>query len=346
MATMSFNPQTPQSPSQLSPSTGDQVSSMNSSMTSITTALPTPAHSVNGSAQATDMSHDAAMADAYPSKRKNPFDDVGGQEQKKAHLEDRRVGIENLHLDVGEKYLLRSTPYPASYPPLSEDLFMMFDLTGIAADVARTKPNGEKNALRKTYKGHIRTLGLSGHFDAVKKDSNLPDTLSQMSAVPEDSWFSLEIQGREIEKGLSQISQAQISRATTMARGIIPKASWDSSVLGELAPNTQPKKAVNDQSARPTAPSTPTASALGITPKPNKPLTPQVDRARRLGKKRSYQDSSFEGYGEGYGDEDAGGYSTGDGDDRSKLKRRKQNPTGKPSFSGAGTQHYGSRIGT
>ncbi|KAI1462289.1 Rox3-domain-containing protein [Annulohypoxylon moriforme] len=343
---MSFNPQTPQSPSQLSPSTGDQVSSMNSSMTSITTALPTPAHSVNGSAQATDMSHDAAMTDIYSTKRKYPFDDAGDHEQKKVYLENRRVGIENLHLDVGEKYLLRSTPYSASYPPLSDDFFKMFDLTGVAAEVARTKPNGEKNALRKTYKGHIRTLGLSGHFDAVKKEPETLDGLLALSLVPEDSWFAMEVQGREIEKGLAQVNQAQLARATTMARGIIPKTSWDSSVLGDLAPSTMPKKAGNDQSARPTAPSTPAASALGITPKPSKPLTPQIDRARRLGKKRSYQDSSFEGYGEGYGDDDAGGYSTGDGDDRSKLKRRKQNPTGKTSFSGAGGQHYGSRIGT
>lgn len=55
------------------------------------------------------MSHDIAMADAYSNKRKNPFGDTGDHEHKKVHLEDRRVGIENLHLDVGEKYLLCST---------------------------------------------------------------------------------------------------------------------------------------------------------------------------------------------------------------------------------------------
>ncbi|KAI2473850.1 Rox3-domain-containing protein [Annulohypoxylon bovei var. microspora] len=321
---MSFNPQTPQSPSQFSPSTGDQVSSMNSSMTSITTALPTPAHSVNGSAQAIDMSHDATMADIYSAKRKYPFDDASDHEQKKVHLENRRVGIENLHLDVGEKYLLRSTPYSASYPSMSDDLFKMFGLTSIAAEVARTKPNGEKNALRKTYKGHIRTLGLSGHFDAVKKEPDALDGLHALTVIPESMWMDVDVRGREIEKGLARVSQAQLSRATTMVRGMIPKATWDSSVLGDLAPGTMPKKAGNDQSTRPTAPSTPVASAPGITPKPSKPLTPQIDRARRMGKKRSYQDSSFEGYGEGYGDDDAGGYSTGDGDDRSKLKRRKQ----------------------
>ncbi|KAI0095681.1 Rox3-domain-containing protein [Hypoxylon sp. NC0597] len=324
MATMSFNPQTPQSPSQFSPSTGDQVSSMNSSMTSITTALPTPAHSVNGSAQAADMSHDTTMIDAYSTKRKYPFDDAGDREQKKVNLENRRVGIENLHLDVGEKYLLRHTPYPESYPCLSDDLFEMFGLTGIAAEVARTKPNGEKNALRKTYKGQIKTLGLSGHFDAVKKDPEAPDGLQAMTLIPEDVWFTKEVSGKEIEKGLSQVHQTHLSRAATMAKGSIPKADWDSSVLGDLAPGSIPRKTGHDQSTRPTAPSTPAASAPVVTPKPNKPLTPQVDRARRIGKKRSYQDSSFEGYGEGYADDDAGGYSTGDGDDRSKLKRRKQ----------------------
>ena len=53
---MSFHPQTPQSPSQLSPGISDPASSMNTSLTSITT-LPTPAHSVNGSgSQPPDMS--------------------------------------------------------------------------------------------------------------------------------------------------------------------------------------------------------------------------------------------------------------------------------------------------
>ncbi|KAI1377267.1 Rox3-domain-containing protein [Hypoxylon crocopeplum] len=323
MATMLFNPHTPQSPSQLSPSTGDQVSSMNSSMTSITTTLPTPAHSVNGSAQAGDMPHDTTMTGAYSTKRKYPFDDAGDHEQKKVHFEERRVGIENLHTDVGEKYLLCSTRYSPAWPSLSNDLFEMFNLTGIAADVARTKPNGEKNALRKTYKGQIKTLGLSGHFDAVKKDHELPDSLSTLAAMPDDVWYTREVSGKEIARGLSQTHQTHLPRATTMARGPIPKVVWDSSVLGDLAPANVPKKPGHDQAARQTAPSTPAASAPGITPKPSKAVTPQVDRAPRPGKKRSYQDGSFEGYGEGY-DDDVGGYSTGDGDARSNAKRRKQ----------------------
>lgn len=114
---MSFHPQTPQSPSQPSPITSDpMLSSMASSATSVTTTtLPTPAHSVNGSSNLSEMAHDAAMGGDSPhNKRKRPIEDLGDQRPKKVQLEDRRLGIENLHLDVGEKYLLcrtRKTPF-------------------------------------------------------------------------------------------------------------------------------------------------------------------------------------------------------------------------------------------
>ena len=57
------------------------------------------------------------MIDAEsPNKRKRLADDTGDQEQKKAHLEDpRRLGIENLHLDVGPKYLLLRTRKASLY---------------------------------------------------------------------------------------------------------------------------------------------------------------------------------------------------------------------------------------
>lgn len=64
---------------------------------------------MNGSSQPTDISHENTMADIYLNKRKYPFDDTEDHEQKKPHIENRRVGIEALHADVGEKYLLCST---------------------------------------------------------------------------------------------------------------------------------------------------------------------------------------------------------------------------------------------
>jgi hypothetical protein len=113
---MSFHPQTPQSPSRFSPATSssDPSVSLATSMASSMTTLPTPAHSVNGSSTSQP---DVAMADDSPHKRKRPLDDSGGREQKKVHLEDRKLGIADLHQDVGHKYLLcqtRKTPFYCS----------------------------------------------------------------------------------------------------------------------------------------------------------------------------------------------------------------------------------------
>ena len=84
-------------------------------MTSSTSTLPTPAHSVNGSVSQPD----AVMADESPNKRKRALDDLGDRDHKKLHLEESKPGIEDLHRDVGEKYLLcqtRKAPSAALFP--------------------------------------------------------------------------------------------------------------------------------------------------------------------------------------------------------------------------------------
>lgn len=86
-------------------------------MTTATT-LPTPAHSVNGCASQNDVT----MNDDSPNKRKRALEDDGDREQKKMHLEGHRLGIEDLHLDVGAKYLLcqaRKAPSATLVPLLS-----------------------------------------------------------------------------------------------------------------------------------------------------------------------------------------------------------------------------------
>lgn len=104
---MSFHPQTPQSPSQASPATHiDSSSSMTTAYTASTapTTLPTPAHSVTGSISQAD----ATMFDDSPHKRKRSLGDIGDRDSKKVQY-DFRLGIEDLHLDVGQKYLLCQT---------------------------------------------------------------------------------------------------------------------------------------------------------------------------------------------------------------------------------------------
>lgn len=328
------------------------------------TTLPTPAHSVNGA----NSQPDAVMVDDSPHKRKRPLDDVGGErDPKKMHLEDRKLGIQNLHLDVGKIHLLcqkrtsssgparepstgheasghTSPLQPESLPLLTEDLFEMFGLADLAAEVAREKPNGEKNALRKTYKGHIKRLGVAGHFDVQKKKEDAPSDFMAMIQVPELEWNVHQVKGREIGDGLSETTLSSLGRALTMSKGPMPKAVWDSSVLGDLAPPNP--DASKSASSKATAPNTPSASTPNASGRSKSQSSPGHDptRPRRSVKKRSYGDSSFEGYGEGFPDDDAGidtGYSTGEGEGRQKRRKTATSPGNSPPYPTMRQQSYG-----
>lgn len=76
-------------------------------------ALPTPAHSVNGTSQ-----NDVTMSDESPQKRKRAADDSGDRDLKKMNLEGHKLDISELHRDVGSKYLLcqsRKAPFAAHF---------------------------------------------------------------------------------------------------------------------------------------------------------------------------------------------------------------------------------------
>lgn len=204
----------------------------------------------------------------------------------------------------------------------------MFDLAGLAAEVAREKPNGEKNALRKTYKGHIKRLGVAGHFDVQKKKDDAPSDFMAMLQVPDLEWSVHQVKGREIGDGLSETTLSHLGRAMTMTKGPIPKLTWDTSVLGELAPPNGESSKPAAPPSKGTQPSTPAAATTpsamdrtkGSFPPGSDPLRP-----RRNIKKRTYGDSSYEGYGEGFPDDDGGadtGYSTGEGEGGQKRRKK------------------------
>ncbi|KAH8821847.1 Rox3 mediator complex subunit-domain-containing protein [Xylogone sp. PMI_703] len=317
------HPQTPQSPSRTPSSIVDVSQKLNTSPRT-TMSLPTPAHSINGSMSSAgfDNSQDSTgYMDESSNKRKRDFEDHGDREQKKVHIEAGRLGIEDLHMDVGEKYLLCRTRHEVVRPHPSQDLFQLYGLGPIAASVARLLPNGQKNVIRKTYKGYMKNLGLSGQFDAVKKDLEDPDTLFAMTVAPDEEWEVHNRRGREIEKGMAELASNSLGRAMTMAKGVVPKELWNSSVLGELAAQDHTSIVKQATSKLPTA-----ASAPAVREPIN--ARTEIPRPKRNIKKRTYGDSSFEGYGEGYVDDDMQeGYSTGDGDERGAGKKRKKTPT-------------------
>lgn len=291
-------------------------------MSSFTTALPTPAHSINGTNLPSDTTHDVTMGEDSPHKRKREQGDLGEQErEKRVHIDDGIPTLQKLHEDVGEKYLLLKKSWLPAKPHLSDDLFELYGLNGIAGDVARVLPDGTKNAMRKTYKGHIKKLGLTGHFDAVKKEPEDPNGfLIGLALVPQEDWHSLQVKGKEVSAGFRPEVQRALPKATTMARGPIAKEKWDSSVLADFAGGLKAAA-----SAKATAPGTPLNPAVSSLPRIKAPGVATQDgaRPRRANKKRSYGDSSFEGY-EGYLDDETGaetGYSTGEGEG---TKRRKK----------------------
>lgn len=212
--------------------------------------------------------------------------------------------------------------HPARLPPLSQDLFERYNLTEIAKTVARTKDDGSKGVkLRKTYKNHIKDHGLIGSFDAVKREINGPETLFAMMCKPDEQWNGEYVLGKEIEKGIETFLPGG-GKAFAMARGPIPPKLWSSAVLGEVA-------------APPVQAETPKPVQNGVRPSyPQQMARPvkgtskgEIRRPARNVKKRTYGDSSYEGYGEGYVDDETQdtGYSTGgDGDDRGNKKRLKK----------------------
>jgi hypothetical protein len=85
------------------------------------------------------MSHDVVMGDDPSQKRKRSIDDHGERDEKKAHFEGSRLGIEDLHLDVGEKYLLCQTRKAPSTPsPPHLDATALFFSAILAGDMCES----------------------------------------------------------------------------------------------------------------------------------------------------------------------------------------------------------------
>jgi hypothetical protein len=197
---------------------------------------------------------------------------------------------------------------------MTTDLFERFVLEDLAASVARVDDNGQKKSVRKTYKNYMRSL--SGAFDSVKKEEGSPDTMLFVMQLPQAEWDAMTGRAAQVEKGLPEEALANLGKAMTMARGVIPKSSWNPSVLGELS-TTPPLAKIGPNGLKKPI-SVPQNAAA------SRPLMGEAPRPKRSNKKRHYSDESFEGYGEGFVDDDLQdiGYSTGDGDDKTGARKR------------------------
>ncbi|KAI9795273.1 MAG: hypothetical protein M1835_006081 [Candelina submexicana] len=230
------------------------------------------------------------------------------------------------------------------------NLISLYGLEPLAAGVARTDPvTGEKiNKLRKSYEGKVKDMGLSGKNKAVKNPEGKLG-LVEMVQWPDDEWQIQKVGGKDVEKGLGNDILAKLEQAMNIERGPLPDDKrWVEALA--LDPPVQPQ-------ALPTATSTVKKQTQhnnlsnGTTPRlPNAvgSTSAEPPRPKRTGKKRRYDEHSFEGYGEGYLDDDVdmvgGDNSAGEGDEEKrgssfKKKRRKD-------YGGAHSPGLGDRGGS
>lgn len=190
----------------------------------------------------------------------------------------------------------------------------------VAQTVARVTADGKKNVVRKTYKNYIsKVFQLPGAFEADKKEIESPDSLWAMMSQPDDVWDSQYGQAaKEIQVGLSDQATASLGKAVTMARAKnLPASVWDESILGSHSNKSNDAQRLAQNGSRTPIPQAP-HSAVQRTSKGEPP------RPKRNIKKRTYGDHNYEGYGEGFVDDDLhdAGYSTGDGDDRNSSRKK------------------------
>ncbi|KAK6379733.1 hypothetical protein LTS17_005806 [Exophiala oligosperma] len=315
----------------------------------MTQSLPTPAHSVTGipgldmaddidrhrdKRPRLDNSRDAHRIDgeSFPNATNHDRQDsmdVDVDEDKDAQVvkpaggsSADEINLEQVQEDMGEPFLLCRSKVERQRPNPQQHLLALYGLGPLLRTVARTDPRtGEKiNKLRKSYEGQIKSFGLAGRNKPVKGERNVeedqPGPLRRMAGSsawglqPEEQWNA--------EHGTSKIGvtpdfRVKLKQAMQMQPGNVRNnAHWED-VLGfdKPKPNTLPTQQKSH-------PPTPVHVANGI-PRQSAQPTAEAKRQTR-GKKRSYGDDSFVGYGEGFSDQD----DAVDGDEYGGQRKRKK----------------------
>lgn len=116
-----------------------------------------------------------------------------------------------------------------------------------------------------------------------------------------------------------------LKRALTFNPGIIPRGLWDDSAirLDGDKDKTGAQKGSHAGSQK-TSSSLSGANLGALSGGYRPPKQQEMARPKRAIKKRGYDEASFEGYGEGFVDDEMGdgGYSTGDGEDGRKRRKK------------------------
>jgi len=189
------------------------------------------------------------------------------------------------------------------------------------ARCARQDPDtGEKiNKLRSSYAGQIKDAQLPGRNDhpRVVREEDQPSKLRTMATIPDDE-FTPRLADRKI--GDLNGLQGLIKSAMHLEPGNMNKHTmheWDI-ILGH-----EPQKAVKpQQQQQPAYAQLQHSRVLNGLRQPQPQPAPQADKMRTRGKKRSYGDTAYVGYGDGLSEvEDEQDRSDDYVDNRNKKRR-------------------------
>lgn len=222
--------------------------------------------------------------------------------------------------------------YVPTGPSPRFDLVSLYGLGPIAASVARTDPvTGEKiNRLRKSYEGKIKGMGLSGRNKPVKHEPGTPGGLRQLTLWPEEEWQNQKVFGKEIKVAEPGSALYNLHmRVMKLEPGRVPNNEYWEDVLGhEKPPKHVPAIAQSKKAGDPVAGVARQFNQANGTPVSTPLSGADSGRPKRAGKKRSYNDSSFVGYGEGFPDDelelDGSFYSNSEEGSRSSVKKKRK----------------------
>lgn len=185
--------------------------------------------------------------------------------------------------------------------------------------------------MRRSYEGQVKAFQIAGRNKAVKVDEGTPGSLTDLVRWPDEEWQVQKVAGKQLEKGLSGATLAKLEKAMKLDTGLVPKNDEWENILGfEKLKGPIPTV---ETKVRPVLPA---ASKMAKTNGHVSGMTVQtqatageVARPKRTGRKRRYDEHSFEGYGEGFVDDegdiiDAGGYSSGEGSRKSSVSKKKR----------------------
>jgi len=241
-------------------------------------------------------------------------------------------------------FKLSTAHVPRSQPHPSQNLVELYDLGRIQKSVARRDPvTGEKiNKLRKSYESKVKNLGLEGRNKAQAAPGLIEGLIDQAWENPTGdgrTWWQAQYEENTLLTDPNAQNElfSKLDSAFDLAPGQLPAKEhkdWHNQlglddVLATAASGGRtPLGTVKAPAA---APSAIAKTAPAVAARSSAPSSPRniPGRPERSGKKRRYDDNSFEGY-TGYGDDD--GYSTGGADDLgrrgSNAKRQKRKDFG------------------